>query len=68
MKLEANVEYRFKLFWILEGATFVDVGNIWTVRDDEDRPGGQFRFDTFLDDIAVGDGAGTTGLTSNSCC
>ncbi len=58
MKLEANVEYRFKLFWILEGATFVDVGNIWTVRPDEDRPGSQFRFDTFLDDIAVGAGAG----------
>ncbi len=58
MKLEANIEYRFKLFWILEGATFVDVGNIWTVKPDEDRPGSQFRFDTFLDDIAVGAGAG----------
>jgi len=58
MKLEANVEYRFKLFWILEGATFVDMGNIWTVRPDEDRPGSQFRFETFLDDIAVGVGAG----------
>ncbi|MRR18952.1 hypothetical protein EG827_02040, partial [bacterium] len=58
MKLEANVEYRFKLFWILEGATFVDVGNIWTVKPDEDRPGSQFRFDSFLDDIAVGAGVG----------
>lgn len=58
MKLEANVEYRFKLFWILEGATFIDAGNIWTLRNDEDRPGSQFRFNSFLDDIAVGSGFG----------
>lgn len=58
MKLEANVEYRFKLFWILEGATFIDAGNIWTTRFDEDRPGSQFRFNRFLDEIAVGSGLG----------
>ena len=58
MKLEANVEYRFKLFWILEGATFIDAGNIWTVRDDDDRPGSRFRLGSFLDDIAVGTGLG----------
>lgn len=58
MKLEANVEYRFKLFWILEGATFIDAGNIWTVRDDFDRPGSRFRFGSFMDDIAVGTGLG----------
>lgn len=58
MKLEANVEYRFKLFWILEGATFIDAGNIWTVRDDFDRPGSRFRFGNFMDDIAVGTGLG----------
>jgi len=58
MKLEANIEYRFKLFWILEGATFIDAGNIWTVRDDYDRPGSRFRFGSFMDDIAVGTGLG----------
>jgi hypothetical protein len=58
MKLEANAEYRFKLFWILEGAVFADAGNIWTVRPDKDRPGSQFRFNTFLDDIALGTGLG----------
>ena len=58
MKLEANVEYRFKLFWILEGAMFVDAGNIWTVKADVDRPGSQFRFGSFIDDIAVGTGLG----------
>jgi hypothetical protein len=58
IKLVANAEYRFKLFWILEGAMFIDAGNIWTFRDDPDRPGGQFRFNKFLDDIAVGTGVG----------
>jgi len=58
MKLEANVEYRFKLFWILEGAVFFDAGNIWTVRYDANRPGSLFRFRTFMDDVAVGTGLG----------
>jgi len=58
IKLEANMEYRFKLFWILEGALFVDAGNIWTFREDIDRPGAQFKFNKFIDDIAVGTGLG----------
>lgn len=58
IKLEANAEYRFKLFWILEGALFVDAGNIWTFNEDISRPGSRFRFNTFLSDIAVGTGAG----------
>ncbi|MDT8402597.1 MAG: BamA/TamA family outer membrane protein, partial [Bacteroidales bacterium] len=49
---------RFKLFWILEGAIFLDVGNIWTFYEDEDREGTQFRFDRFYRDLAVGSGAG----------
>jgi outer membrane protein assembly factor BamA len=31
VKLEANIEYRFKLISMLEGALFVDAGNIWTL-------------------------------------
>jgi hypothetical protein len=58
IKLEANAEYRFKLFWILEGAVFLDAGNIWTYKDDPARPGSQFRLKTFYKDIAVGTGAG----------
>jgi outer membrane protein assembly factor BamA len=58
IKLEANVEYRFKLFWILEGAFFVDAGNIWAIKDDKDRPGAQFRINNFYKDIAVGTGFG----------
>lgn len=33
MKLEANVEYRFRIVWKLEGAVFADAGNVWTLRD-----------------------------------
>lgn len=58
IKLEANAEYRFKLFWILESALFLDAGNIWTFNEDTSRPGAKFRFDKFLDDIAVGTGTG----------
>jgi outer membrane protein assembly factor BamA len=58
IKIEANAEYRFKLFWILEGAVFADAGNIWTFREDVDRPGAQFKINKFLDDTAVGAGFG----------
>ena len=58
IKLEANVEYRFKLFWVLEGALFMDAGNIWTFNDDASRQGARFRFNKFIDDMAVGTGTG----------
>ena len=58
IKLEANAEYRFKIFWMLEGAVFVDAGNIWTYHDDPGRPGAWFRFNEFYKDIAVGTGFG----------
>ena len=32
MKIEANIEYRFDMFWKLAGALFVDAGNVWTLR------------------------------------
>lgn len=57
-KLEANAEYRFPIVSILHGAAFVDAGNIWLLRDDPQRPGGQLRGKTFLRDIALGTGVG----------
>lgn len=56
-KLEANVEYRFKLFWLLEGALFLDAGNIWNINKYENRPGAQLERD-FYRQIAVGTGVG----------
>ncbi|PLX13033.1 MAG: outer membrane protein assembly factor [Marinilabiliales bacterium] len=58
MKLEANIEYRFDVIAMLEGAFFVDVGNIWSLNSESDRPGGAFSFSSFYKDIAVGAGMG----------
>ena len=54
-----NVEYRFPLFWLLEGALFVDAGNIWGLRDEVSPEGGLFKWDTFYKQLAVGTGFGT---------
>ena len=58
MKLDVNLEYRSFLFWKFNWALFVDAGNIWTLRDYKDQPGGQFKFSRLLDDLAVGYGMG----------
>jgi outer membrane protein assembly factor BamA len=58
IKFETNLEYRFKLFWILEGALFLDAGNIWSIRQEDERPGSVFQWDKFYDDIALGTGFG----------
>ncbi|MCK5135780.1 MAG: BamA/TamA family outer membrane protein [Bacteroidales bacterium] len=59
VKLEANMEYRFKLFWKLEAAFFLDVGNIWSLSDEDDREGAGFEFKRFYKELAVGTGVGT---------
>ena len=56
MKLEANVEYRFPMFWKVEGALFVDAGNVWTFKQDD--PKSKFDLDTIGDSIAMDWGLG----------
>lgn len=58
MKVDLNMEYRAHLFWKLNGALFVDAGNIWTLRSYEEQPGGVFKFSEFLKDLAVSYGWG----------
>jgi outer membrane protein assembly factor BamA len=58
VKLETNVEYRFDLFWSLKGAVFIDAGNIWTLQSDETLVGGDFAWNRFYKEIAMGTGAG----------
>lgn len=58
MKLDLNVEYRTSLFWKFDGAVFVDAGNIWTLRNYEEQPGGQFKLNEFYKQIAVAYGLG----------
>lgn len=58
IKLEANVEYRAKIYRFIKGALFVDAGNIWLMREHENRPGGAFYVDQFLNQLAIGTGVG----------
>lgn len=58
IRLEANVEYRFRIISDLHGALFLDAGNVWLMRKDESRPQGEFQLKNFWDQIALGTGAG----------
>jgi hypothetical protein len=58
IKLEANIEYRFKLIWKVEAALFVDAGNVWNIRKDENKPGAEFDWNRFPKEIAIGTGFG----------
>lgn len=63
IKLEANLEYRFRMMsnlfgGNLNGAVFLDAGNVWLMRKDEARPGAEFTFSKFFDNWAVGTGIG----------
>lgn len=63
IKLEANLEYRFRMMsnfagGSLNGAVFLDAGNVWLLREDEARPDAKFTLDKFFDSIALGTGVG----------
>lgn len=58
IRLDMNLEYRAKLFWVFELGAFIDAGNIWTIRYYENQPGGEFRFDRFYKEIAAAYGLG----------
>ncbi len=58
LKLEMNVEYRFRIIQDLHGAVFVDAGNIWLMKEDPERPGGEIKADTFAKQIALNTGFG----------
>jgi len=58
LKLDMSVEYRTRLFWKIFGAAFVDAGNIWTLRAYDEQPGGQFKWGSFYEQIAVSYGLG----------
>ncbi|MBQ6764001.1 MAG: BamA/TamA family outer membrane protein, partial [Paludibacteraceae bacterium] len=57
VKLDANIEYRFKVLKFLELAAFMDAGNIWTIREYDSQPGGAFTAD-FYKQIAWSYGVG----------
>ena len=57
-KFELNSEYRFPIISVLHGAVFVDTGNIWLLKNDPLRSGGELKGRTFLKEMALGTGVG----------
>ena len=58
IRIEGNLEYRFEISGSLKGALFMDAGNIWLFKEDATRPNGDFRFNSFLNEIAMSYGWG----------
>ena len=58
IRMNLNIEYRAKVWSIIELAAFVDAGNIWTIYDYEAQPYGMFRWNEFYKQIALAYGVG----------
>lgn len=58
LKFEWNLEYRFRLFWRLNGAIWSDAGNIWLLEEDPNRPNSGVRWDRIFEDSYLTAGVG----------
>ncbi|MDG1476584.1 MAG: BamA/TamA family outer membrane protein, partial [Vicingaceae bacterium] len=58
LKIEGNLEYRFDITKLFEGAAFIDAGNVWILSEDENRPNAEIKADKFWKDLAIGVGFG----------
>jgi len=58
IKIEGNLEYRFDITKVFEGAAFVDAGNIWIISPDDQRPNTEINAKRFWQDVAIGVGLG----------
>ncbi len=58
IKLQLNLEWRQNLFGNLYGAVFLDAGNVWTIQNDPNREGSQFKLKSFFKEMALGTGIG----------
>ncbi|MGM0647123.1 MAG: BamA/TamA family outer membrane protein [Bacteroidota bacterium] len=58
ISLETSVEYRFPLYALVEGAFFLDAGNVWLKDKNDKFPLGHFTLDRFYNQIAIGSGLG----------
>ena len=57
IKLEFSTELRTNIYRFINGAIFMDAGNIWLINKDVNKPNGEFS-KNFIKEIAVGLGAG----------
>jgi outer membrane protein assembly factor BamA len=58
LKLEGNLELRYKIFRALEGALFLEGGNIWSLNPADSRTGAYFRWSDFYRQFALNTGLG----------
>jgi hemolysin activation/secretion protein len=58
IKVELNAEYRFNIYRFLNGALFIDAGNVWLNKSNPANTGSPFMFSTFLNEMAAGTGIG----------
>lgn len=58
LQLVLNVEERFPIAGIFEGALFADLGNVWLLNPSQLYPGGTLQWGNILKEIAVGVGLG----------
>ena len=58
IRLIMSAEMRTKLFWVIELAAFIDAGNIWTIHNYPNQPGGLFQFNKFYKQLAAAYGLG----------
>lgn len=58
IRLIMSAEMRTKLFWVVEMAAFIDAGNIWTIHNYPNQPGGLFQFNKFYKQLAASYGLG----------
>lgn len=56
--IESSIELRHNILGFIDGAIFMDLGNIWTLRNDPTRDGAQFEINRFFREIAIGTGYG----------
>ncbi len=66
LQLETNIEYRFRVATIAgipwNSALFIDIGNIWNIKNDPNNPKGTFRFNKLFNDLGIAAGAGLVRL------
>lgn len=58
IKINFNAEIRSDIFKFLEGAAFIDAGNVWLRKTDPSQPGGRFRWENAINELALGTGLG----------
>jgi hypothetical protein len=58
IKINFNAEIRSDIFKFLEGAAFIDAGNVWLRKTDRSQPGGRFRWENAINELALGTGLG----------